>query len=86
MIPTVAFTHPNQLARVIQPFEEVLPAVVDEGFALLIHDRAGFAGFRIHADNPQDLMAALVVAKSETARILLPTNVHATIFREGIWK
>ena len=86
MVPAVAFAHPNQLARVIQPFEEVLPAVVDEGFALLIHDRAGFAGFRIHADNPQDLMAALIVTKREAARILLPTNVHATVFCEGIWK
>src|SRR5205085_7441491 len=46
MAPTVAFAHPNQLAGVIEPFEEILPAVVDERLALLIDDGGDASRFR----------------------------------------
>ena len=65
---SVRWSHPRSA-------ENILPRVVDECLALLVDDRPDLAGRRIHRQQPQHLVPALVEDEGEAARVGRPAVV-----------
>ena len=78
MIPAVAFAHPDDFSRFVQVVSEAFRRVIDERRALLVDDGARLSAGRVHLDDPQRLMAALVVQKREAFRIRGPSYFRDT--------
>ncbi len=75
MVPAVAFRHPDQFAGTVEVVQEILARVVDERGALLLDDRLDRTACGIDREEPQDLMAALVIDEGEAAGIGGPAVV-----------
>ena len=67
MAPAVAFAHPDEFVRVVQPVPPRLLGVVDEGLRGLLDHHAHRARFRIHGEHAIKLMASLVVVEVKLA-------------------
>ena len=61
--------------RVVEIFAEKFAGIINEGLALLVHDRLHHAGLRVHGKHAQRLMPALVEQKSEPRGIRVPAHV-----------
>ena len=55
--------------ELIEVFEELPAAVINERLALLVHDGAGLAGSTVHRNDTQDLVPALIVGESEACGV-----------------
>src|ERR1700683_1016472 len=75
MPPSVALTHPNDFSGVTKIIHECAARVVDKGVALLVYDRPGHARLRVYSNNPQNLVAALVIEKTELRRVGVPSDM-----------
>ena len=74
MIPAVALAHPDDFVRGVVVIGKFPGVVINESLALLVHDGLWRAGFGVHGNDAENLVAATIVKKSEPAGIRPPAD------------
>src|SRR5258706_4731584 len=74
MIPPIAFGHPNDFIGLLQIFRETLAGIINEGLAFFVDKCLNAAVIRIDRENPEDLVAALIVKKSKPGGVTAPSQ------------
>ena len=75
VVPPIPLRHPQRLALVGEAGEVVLARVVDEGLRSLVDGRPGLPRQGVERDQPQHLVAALVVHKADLAAVGAPLEL-----------
>jgi len=83
VVPAIAFGHPDDFLTVVQVMAIFFAGVEKESRTLFIDQSSSRAARRVHLDYPINLVAPLVVFKSESPAVFPPGKVRKV---EGIRK